>query len=132
MPHRRINPETLYRGSRNYYSQIVESTGTRQWHIAGMVPLDRERVLVGDDDVAAQTGQVIHNLGLALAAVGATPAHVVRVNIFTTDMERFLSEGRPIVYGFFGDSPPASTLVGVSRLADARYLVEVEATAVDG
>jgi enamine deaminase RidA (YjgF/YER057c/UK114 family) len=35
-----------------------------------------------------------------------------------------------VVYGFFGDSPPASTLIGVQRLADARYLVEVEATAV--
>jgi enamine deaminase RidA (YjgF/YER057c/UK114 family) len=130
MPHVRLNPETLYRGSRSYYSQIVESTGTRQWHIAGMVPLTKNRELVGDGDMAAQAACVMDNLRLALEAVNATPAHVVRVNIYTTDMEVFLSEGRPVVYGFFGDHPPASTLIGVQRLADARYLVEVEATAV--
>lgn len=130
MPHTRINPETLYRGSRSYYSQIVESTGTRQWHIAGMVPLTRDREVVGENDIAAQSRQVMENLRLALEAVGATPAHVVRINIYTTDMERFLAEGRPPVYAFFGDTPPASTLIGVQRLADAKYLVEVEATAV--
>jgi len=31
---------------------------------------------------------------------------------------------------FFGGKPPVSTLVGVARLADPRYLVEIEATAV--
>jgi enamine deaminase RidA (YjgF/YER057c/UK114 family) len=56
----------------------------------------------------------MRNLGLALEALGITPAHVVRVHIFTTDMDLFLEEGRPIVYSFFGDTPPASTLVGVS------------------
>lgn len=130
MPHKRLNPDTLYRGSRSYYSQIVESTGTRQWHIAGMVPLTKDREVVGEGDIAAQARQVMENLRLALEAVGATPAHVVRVNIYTTDMERFLTEGRPAVYSFFGDTPPASTLIAVSRLADAKYLVEVESTAV--
>jgi 2-iminobutanoate/2-iminopropanoate deaminase len=130
MPHQRHNPDTLYRGSRSYYSQIVESTGTRQWHIAGMVPLTADRQVVGEHDMAAQARQVMRNIGLALQAVGATPAHVVRINIYTTDMERFLAEGRPLVYAFFGDSPPASTLLGVNRLADSKYLVEVEVTAI--
>ena len=128
--HERLNPDTLYRGSRGYYSQIVTSHGTTQWHFAGMIALDTDRQVIGEGDMRAQSEQVMRNLGLALEAVGATPAHVVRVNIYTTDMDRFLEEGRPAVYGFFGDSPPASTLIGVSRLADARYLVEVEATAV--
>jgi enamine deaminase RidA (YjgF/YER057c/UK114 family) len=130
MTHERLNPETLYRGSRGYYSQIVTSRGTTQWHIAGMVPLEVGRAVIGDGDMRAQSAQVMRNLGLALEALGITPAHVVRVHIFTTDMDLFLEEGRPIVYSFFGDTPPASTLVGVTRLADAKYLVEVEATAV--
>src|SRR5438552_1407479 len=125
MPHDHLNPETLYRGSRGYYSQIVTSRGTTQWHIAGMVPLDLGRTVIGDGDMRAQSAQVMRNLGLALEAVDITPAHVVRVNIFTTYMDRFLDEGRPIVYSFFGDTPPASTLVGVTCLADAKYLVEV-------
>ena len=130
MPHERLNPDSLYRGSRGYYSQIVVARGTTQWHFAGMVPLDTERNVIGIGDMRVQCQQVMHNLELALRAVGATAAHVVRVVIYTTDMERMLVEGRPIIYAFFGDAPPASSLIGVSRLADERYLVEVEATAV--
>jgi enamine deaminase RidA (YjgF/YER057c/UK114 family) len=130
MPHERLNPDTLYRGSRGYYSQIVVSEGTTQWHFAGMVPLDVQRNVVGIGDMRAQCEQVMRNLQLALDAVGATPGHVVRVRIYTTDMDRLLEQGRPIIYGFFGDAPPASTLLGVTRLADPMYLVEVEATAV--
>ncbi len=54
-----------------------------------------------------------------------TPAHVILVNIFTTDTDRFPRGGLTKRV-----QPPASTLVGVIRLADAKYLVEVEATAV--
>ncbi|MBK4738803.1 RidA family protein [Noviherbaspirillum pedocola] len=132
MPHQRLNPDTLYRAAGDVYSQIVRSEAGTQWHIAGMVPLDRNRQLVGEDDMAAQVRQVMHNVRLALDAVGAGPEHIVRIHIYTTDMDRFMTQGRELLYGFFGDAPPASTLLGVARLADARYLVEVEVTAVSG
>jgi len=54
----------------------------------------------------------------------------VRINIFSTDIDSYLMEGHQEVVGFFGDALPASTLVGVTRLADPRYLVEIQATAV--
>ena len=130
MPHQRINPDKLYRAAGDVYSQIVVSAPGTQWHIAGMVPLDRDRVLVGENDMAGQVAQVMHNVQLALDEVGATAAHIVRLQIYTTDMDRFMAEGREPLYRFFRDAPPASTLLGVSRLADARYLVEVEVTAV--
>ena len=132
MPHQRINPDTLYRAAGNVYSQIVVSSPGTQWHIAGMVPLDPNRELVGENDMARQVEQVMLNVQLALDAVGATPAHIVRLHIYTTDMDRFMAEGRDPLYRYFGDAPPASTLLGVVRLADARYLVEVEVTAVAG
>lgn len=130
MPHQRLNPDTLYRAAGNVYSQIVVSSPGKQWHIAGMVPLDTKRVLVGESDMAAQVVQVMKNIQLALDAVGATPADIVRIQVYTTDMERFLAEGRELLYDFFRTAPPASTLLGVTRLADPRYLVEVEVTAI--
>ncbi|MDB5758514.1 MAG: yjgF [Burkholderia sp.] len=132
MPHQRLNPDNLYRAAGDVYSQIVVSAPGTQWHIAGMVPLDRNRGLVGENDMAGQVAQVMRNVKLALDAVGATPSHIVRLHIYTTDMDRFMAEGREPLYRFFSDAPPASTLLGVSRLADVRYLVEVEVTAVAG
>jgi enamine deaminase RidA (YjgF/YER057c/UK114 family) len=133
-PHERLNPFGMYQPSRGGYSQIVVSESSRQWHLAGMVPLDAEGQLVGEGDMRAQAVQVMDNVQHALSAVGATPDHVVRINIYTTDMDRFRAEGGAgaIVFGFFGNRRPASTLAGVTRLADPRYLVEVEVTAVDG
>jgi enamine deaminase RidA (YjgF/YER057c/UK114 family) len=55
---------------------------------------------------------------------------VVRTNIYTTDMDRFRSEAGTVVFGFFGNTRLASTLVAVTRLADPHYLLEVEVTAV--
>jgi 2-iminobutanoate/2-iminopropanoate deaminase len=130
-PHERLNPITVYPPSRNAYSQIVTTTGARQWHISGLVALRPDGSLAGEDDMAAQAEQVVENLRRALEAVGATPAHVVRINVYTTQMDRFRQDAGRIIYGFFGNIRPASTLAGVTALADPRFLVEVEATAVD-
>lgn len=131
-PHERLNPFGMYQPNRGGYSQIVVSDSPRQWHLAGMVARDAEGNVVGEGDMRAQAESVMDNVRRALEAVGATPDHVVRINIYTTDMDRFRSEAGAIVFGFFGNRRPASTLAGVTRLADPRFLVEVEVTAVDG
>ena len=129
-PHDRLNPFGMYQPNRGGYSQIVTSTGSTQWHLAGMVALGPDGRLVGENDMRAQAERVMENLRQALAAVGATPAHVVRINTYTTDMDRFRAEAGAAVFGFFGNTRPASTLAAVTSLADPRYLLEVEATAV--
>jgi 2-iminobutanoate/2-iminopropanoate deaminase len=131
-PHERLNPFGMYPPNRSAYSQVVTTTGTRQWHISGVVALDAEGRLVGENDMRAQAECVMENVRRALAAVGATPAHVVRINVYTTDMDRFRAEAGAIVFGFFRDARPASTLAGVTSLADPRYLLEVEVAAIDG
>jgi 2-iminobutanoate/2-iminopropanoate deaminase len=125
MGHERLNPPNLYRPRR--YSQVVVSTGVTQWHIAGTVGFNPDRELVSLTDMWAQTAMTMENLKRTLDAVGITPAHVVRINIYTLDMDRFRAEASDLVYDFFGDTKPASTLVGVPRLANPGYLVEVEA-----
>ena len=125
-----LNPTDVYEPYENVYSQVVRSIGRVQVDVAGTVCLAPGREFVGEDDMAGQARQVFENLRKSLAAAGARVEDVVRINIFTTDVDAYLEHVTPIAKEFWGAKPPASTLVGVTRLADPRYLVEIEATAV--
>ncbi len=66
-----------------------------------------------------------------LKAAGAGPEHVVKVQVFMTDItERPLINPRRIAY--FGANLPASTLVEVKGLVDPRMKVEIECQAYVG
>jgi 2-iminobutanoate/2-iminopropanoate deaminase len=97
--------------------------------VSGCVALDGAGRLVGEGDVVAQARQVFENIGLCLAAAGASFADVVKVTTFLTDIS---DRGRinPVRQEFFGDARPASTLVEVSALVLPEFLIEVEAVAV--
>jgi 2-iminobutanoate/2-iminopropanoate deaminase len=97
--------------------------------VSGIVPVDGEGRLVGGDDVVAQASQVFESLRLVLAAAGATPADVVKVTVFLTDVDD-RARINPVRQEFFGDARPASTLVEISRLAVPGAKIEVEAVAV--
>ena len=96
--------------------------------ISGCAPVDEHLQLVGADDVVAQTEQVLRNLGRVLEVAGMTPANVLKVTVYLTDIA-----DRPRVntvrQAFFGSARPASTLVEVSGLAFAGMKVEIEAIA---
>jgi hypothetical protein len=57
--------------------------------------------------------------------------HVVRTRMFVTDMARFAEVARAHKE-FFADSPPASTIVEVRRLAHPDMMIEIEADAYAG
>jgi reactive intermediate/imine deaminase len=97
--------------------------------ISGCVALDADGKVVGENDVVAQARQVFENIGLCLAAAGASFEDVVKVTTFLTDVR---DRGRinPVRQEFFGDARPASTLVEVSALVIPEFLIEVEAVAV--
>ena len=114
------------------FSQVVVATGKRMIYTAGQVSIDERGRLVGADDLAAQTTQAMHNVGLALAAAGASFANIVKI---TTYVVNYQPEHRTIIGKarapfFEGGMPPASTLVGVAALALPEWLVEIEAIAV--
>ena len=94
--------------------------------VSGMPALDADGALVGPGDVEAQFGQVLANLRAVLDAAGATPADVVKVTVYLTDVD-----DRPRInpqrQAFFGEARPASTLVGVKELPVPGMLVEMEA-----
>ena len=125
-----INPETLYKPVG--YTQIVESTGRRLIYISGQVAFSVDGRLVGDGDFAAQSRESYANLRLALEAVGATAADLVNTTTYVIDLDsEKLGTLRDVRSEFFGSAEPASsTLLGVSALAAAGLLIEVDAVAV--
>src|SRR6201991_2454161 len=79
-------------------------------------------------DVVAQFDIAIMVMDKCLKAAGAGPEHVVKVQVFMTDItERPKINPRRIAY--FGDNLPASTLVEVKGLVDPRMKVEIECQA---
>ena len=50
----------------------------------------------------------------------------MRVKSYVTDREAFQREGVEVFKKFWGDKPPASTLVQVVRLGDPLALIEIE------
>ncbi len=126
----RINPPEL--GTPAGYSQVVEVSAGRMLFIAGQTALDRDGNLVGKDDFAAQATQVFRNLAVALQASGSTAANLVKLTVFLTDMNN-LGSYREARNRFFASvTPPAApavTLVEVSKLYGADFMIEIEAIA---
>ena len=127
----RLNPDTVYKPNKGIYTQVIKASGT-QVHVAGLVPWTVDNELVGKDDVAAQVGQILANVENSLAAAGAGKSDVVRINVYTVDVARYIAEGAPVLIEFFGDTKPVSTTVEVSKLVHPDWLVEIEVTAVIG
>ena len=124
---RRTNPPALSKPTG--YTHVIEVNRGRTVYIAGQVSFDQSGSLVGKEDFAAQTGQVMENVKAALAAAGATFDNVVKINTYVTDMSQ-LQVLREIRSRYYGANPPASTLVQVVALAHPDLMIEVEAIAV--
>ena len=126
----RINPPEL--GTPPGYSQIVDVSANRIIFIAGQIALDRDGNLVGTSDFAAQAEQVFSNVAVALQASGCTAANLVKLTVFLTDMDNLGRYREPRNRFFASVTPPAApavTLVEVSRLYGADFLIEIEAIA---
>jgi enamine deaminase RidA (YjgF/YER057c/UK114 family) len=105
--------------------------GQRVLYCAGQASTDADGRPVHPEDMAAQLRQSLDNLETVLAQAGLDLSHVVRLNLYTTDVDRFLAAFH-VAIERFGEKGcrPAATLLGVTRLAFPELLVEIEATAV--
>lgn len=110
------------------YSQAIRARGVL--YCSGQIPLDPESgALVGGDDVAAQTRQVMQNLGAVLEAGGSGWARVVRCSIFLADMDDFQTVNGIYAEAFEGMDPPARATVAVKTLPK-HVRVEIDAIAL--
>src|SRR5262245_48719607 len=84
----------------NGWTHVVTSAGGKTVYVSGQVAVDERGQTVGKGDLKAQTEKTFANLQTALKAANVNP-----------------------------EGPPASTLVGVSALVGADWLIEIEVVA---
>lgn len=131
MAHEIINPGTLFDTTGFGFSHIALQNGGKLVHIAGQTAWDKERNLVGGDDLREQTKVCLENLRKALEAVGGTPANIVRLRTYVVnpgpDAVMVVCDE---INKFYGSATPApNTFLGISALAMPEFKIEIEATA---
>ena len=113
----------------NGYSHVVIVNRGRLIVVAGQVGMDKDGKIAGD--FAAQARQAFANLKTALAAAGAKPADLIKINYFVVGLDHdkllALREARDSVID--KEHPPASTLAGVQALFREDIQIEIDAEA---
>ncbi|KAA0240738.1 MAG: RidA family protein [Dehalococcoidia bacterium] len=131
MDRRVINPWTWQ--DQFGFVQAVEVSGVQRTLVcSGQAAQDADGAPVHPDDMGAQTARALDNLATLLDQSGFKLGDVVRMNILTTDVDRFLAEGAEEWGRRLAEAGcrPATTLLGVARLGYPDLMIEFEATAV--
>ncbi len=98
-------------------------------YVAGTTAADEEGAVIGKDDPFTQATVILKKIEVALHEAGATLQDVVRTRMYVTNMDHWPEIAR--AHGqFFAEIRPAATLVEVSRLITADFLVEIEVDAI--
>ena len=114
------------------FVQANQVSGSQRTLIcSGQTSVDTNGAPLHAGDMAAQITQALDNLETVLKEAGFQLSDVVRLNYYTTDVDRFVQSaavgGRRLAAA---GCRPASTLLGVARLFHPDILIEIEATAM--
>lgn len=111
------------------YNQAIRAQGAMVF-ASGQIALDpASGALVGGDDVAQQTEQVMKNLEAVLTASGVGWSQVVKTTVFLADMNDFATVNGVYARYFDEATAPARACVEVARLPKD-VLVEIDCIAV--
>ncbi|MFJ4868845.1 RidA family protein [Streptomyces sp. NPDC088757] len=126
-----VNPVAWSRELGFNQGELV-SGHTRTLYVSGQTAMSAEGKPEHDGDMAAQLELCVDNLEAVLAGAGMTLANLVRLNVYTTDVD-LLFPRYGVLAARLGAAgvAPATTLLGVTRLAIPGQMVELEGTAVD-
>lgn len=125
-----INPVTWSLPMGFNQGEVVRGE-SRTLFISGQTAMSREGRPEHDGDLAAQLALAVDNLEAVLVEAGMSLADLVRLNVYTTDVDALMPH-----YGVLAARlgaarvAPTTTLLGVARLAVPGQLVELEGTAV--
>jgi len=125
-----VNPVTWSHALGFNQGEVV-SGQTRTLYCSGQTSMDAEGKPQHEGDIAAQLGLSLDNLEAVLAEAGMSLANLVRLNVYTTDVDGLFPHYGVLAarLGAAGVAP-ATTMLGVTRLAVPGQLVELEGTAV--
>ncbi|VUD69162.1 2-iminobutanoate/2-iminopropanoate deaminase [Thalassocella blandensis] len=95
------------------YSQAVKVGDTV--YLSGQIPLDPESMTLVDGDFVAQAEQVFKNLAAVCTATNGSLNHIVKLNIYLTDLSNFPLVNE-VMGKYFAEPYPARAAIGVSEL----------------
>jgi enamine deaminase RidA (YjgF/YER057c/UK114 family) len=125
MGHDEINPWEWSKGFG--FSQAIRLSEPRELLVcSGQTAIGPDGSMPGSADMENQVRVALDNVVAVLAAGGMTPADIVKSTIFTTDVDACVAVLGPLTRQVLGSSLPASTLVGVARLAFPEIKIEIE------
>jgi enamine deaminase RidA (YjgF/YER057c/UK114 family) len=105
--------------------------GRRVLYCSGQLSVAADGKPLHPGDMVAQIHAAMDNVEALLKSAGYTLADVVRLNVYTTDIDQCLHNWGIISSRLkTGSCLPACTLLGITRLAWPETMVEIEATAV--
>ncbi|MGV9598503.1 RidA family protein [Streptosporangium sandarakinum] len=125
-----VNPWAWSVGLGYNQGELV-SEHTRTLYCSGQTAMSGDGRPQHADDMAAQLALSLDNLEAVLGEADMSLANLVRLNVYTTDVDR-LFEHYGVLASRLGASgvAPSTTLLGVTRLAIPGLMVELEGTAV--
>ncbi|MET9935711.1 RidA family protein, partial [Streptomyces sp. NPDC006324] len=96
----------------------VVSGHSRTLYISGQTAMSKEGRPEHEGDMAAQLALSIDNVEAVLAEAGMSLANLVRLNVYTTDVD-LLFQHYGVLAGRLGAAgiAPTTTMLGVTRLA---------------
>ncbi len=105
---------------------------TRTLYCSGQTTMSADGTPQHDGDMAAQLALSLDNVEAVLGKAGMSLANLVRLNVYTTDVD-LLFQHYGVLAARLGaaQAAPATTMLGVTRLAIPGQMVELEATAVE-
>ncbi|WP_441232099.1 RidA family protein [Tardiphaga sp. 215_C5_N2_1] len=112
---------------RGHFSHAVKAGNTV--YVAGLLAFDDQNAIVAPGESGPQAERIFQILEKILRSSGAELSDVVQMTSYVTDitLRGPVNEVRARV---FGDTKPASTLVGVAALAAPGAVIEIDAIAV--
>lgn len=115
------------------YVQANEVRGAqRMLFCSGQAANDDEGNPVHPGDMRAQITLAVNNLETLLRASGFGFQDIMRLNIYTTDVDQFLENYDAFITPLAeAGCRHTGSLLGVSRLAFPEMMIEIEATAVN-
>ncbi|NWF58447.1 MAG: RidA family protein [Fischerella sp.] len=98
-------------------------------YISGTAPIAEGGGVFAPEDAYGQAKRCLEIIQKALQDLGTNINSVVRTRMFVTDISRWAEFGKAH-QEFFGENPPATTMVEVKSLIDPAMLIEIEVDAV--
>lgn len=125
-----VNPVT-WSAEMGFNQGEIVSGQTRTLFISGQTSMSEDGRPRNEGDMAAQVALSLDNMEAVLAEAGMGLANLVRLNVYTTDVDLLFSHYSMLASRLAAAGvAPTTTMLGVVRLAIPGQMVELEGTAV--